>query len=106
MRSLVAAIWPRCPCRPGTFRCEDVDELAVLPARRVDALEVLERRQEVGVDLERALEVRDGLIGLLHLRVEQLAEVVQDLLAIDVVRRDLEGARQRRPHLLPVAAFL
>ena len=37
---------------------EDVDELLVLAARGVDALEVLERRDEQRVDLERALEVR------------------------------------------------
>ena len=58
------------------------------------------------IDLERALEVSDRLIGLLHLRVEQLAEVVEDLLAIEVVGRDVEGARERRAHLLPVGGLL
>ena len=63
-------------------------------------------REEVGVHLQRALEVGDGLLGLLHVRVEQLAEIVEDLLAIEVVGRDVERARQRRAHLLPVAGLL
>ena len=97
MRSLVAAISVG-SLSAGDLALQDVDELAVLPARGVDALQVLERRQEVRVDLERALEVADRLIGLAHLRVEQLAELVQDLLAIEVGDGDVERARQRRAH--------
>ena len=105
MRSFVAAI-SVASLQRGHLALQDVDELAVLAARRVDPLEVLERREELRIDLERTLEIRDRLVGLLHLRVEQLAELVQDLLAVDVVGRDVERARERRAHLLPVGGLL
>ena len=43
------------------------------------------------------------LIGLAHVRIEQLAELGQDLLAIEVGHGDVERARQRGAELLPVA---
>ncbi len=58
------------------------------------------------IDLEGALEVADCLFGLLHLRVKELAEIVQDLLAIEIVGRDVQRAGQGRAHLLPVRALL
>jgi hypothetical protein len=38
--------------------------------------------------------------------VEHLAEVGQDLLAIEIVRSHVESARERRAHLLPVSRLL
>src|SRR5580704_5471905 len=88
------------------FALKHVDELAVLSLRAVDALEILESRYEVRIDLQGALEVPYGLLGLLHLRVEELAKIVQNLLAIEIVARDVQCASQGCAHLLPVRALL
>src|SRR5262249_27065642 len=82
---------------------EDVDEVLVLPARGVDALEVLDGGDELRIDFERTLEVRDRLIRLVHLAVEQLAELRLDLFAIHIGHGDVERARERGAELLPVA---
>ena len=86
----------------GDLPRHHVHELAVQPARRVDPLEVLERRDERRVDLERAIEVHDRLVGLAHVRVEQLAELAQDLFAVEISDGDVECPRERRTELLPV----
>ncbi len=85
---------------------QDVDELAVLTARGVDALEVLERREEVRVDLERALEVSDRLIGLLHLPSSSSPRSFRISLRSRSLVGDVERTRERRPHLLPVRGLL
>ena len=84
---------------------EHVHQLAVLPARRVDALEVLEGRHELPVHLERPLEVGDGLVGLPHVQIEDLAELRLDLLPVEVGDRDVEGPRERLAELLPVGVL-
>ena len=64
---------------PGHLLAEDADELGVLATRRVDALQVLDCRDEVGIDVERLREIPDGLVRLRHVRVEQLAELARQL---------------------------
>ena len=63
-------------------------------------------REEGGVDVERALEIRQRLVGLAHLRVEQLAELGQELLPVGVRDGDLEGAGEGGAELCQFALFL
>ena len=84
-----------------TLRVEDVDELAGSRPRRCRCARGLERREVQRIDVERALVVAERLIDLAHLALEQLAELGEDLLAIDVGDRDVERARER---LRPAAA--
>ncbi len=71
---------------------QDVDELAVLArAPRRCARGSRAPGGSARPPRARAGSSAIGLVGLLHLRVEQLAEVVEDLLAVDVVRSRRRG---------------
>ena len=94
-----------CSAVTGWLALEDVDELAVLAAGLVDALEVQEGREEEAVHLERTLEVRQGLFGLVHLRLEELAELGENLFLMPIRRGDLEGLRKGLAVALAVAAL-
>jgi hypothetical protein len=80
---------------------EDLDELGVVLALVVDLLQRAERRQVVRVHLERAPVVSQTLIGLVHVLVQQLAQVEQNGLAVVVCRRHVERALQGLADLLP-----
>ena len=67
--------------RPDLGR-EDTDQLGMVALLVVDAFERLERRQVQRIDLERALVERDAVLRLAHVAFQELAEIVQDLLAV------------------------
>jgi hypothetical protein len=83
---------------------QHANEVGVVTALVVDALERTQSRNVVGIDVEGALVVPDSLFGLPHVLVEELAEVDQDHLAVVVCDRNVEGALQRFADALPLRA--
>ena len=81
---------------------QDRDELGIHAALCVDALEGLEGRQIQRIYLERALVVGHPLVGLGHLAFQKLTEIEQDDPTVFVLNGDVERARERLTHLLPL----
>lgn len=83
---------------------EDLDQVRVVAAFVVDALERLQAGQEERIHVEGAPIERDALVGLIHVLLEQIAQVAQDHLLVLVRHGNVERAGQRLAHLLPLGA--
>ncbi len=84
---------------------EHVDELAIHGTSGVDALESFEGRQVERIDFEGTGVVAKSLIDFVHLPLEELAQVGEDLLAVGVGRGHVEGAGQSLTVLLPLGVL-